>query len=322
MFGLVVGGHAIEQVVNRGRRPIGRSLINEHLGQPGRHADRHLNVQRHLFVATARFATRGHPVETVNQHILQADITHPRLTFVAGDVADVIAVQLDQPQRLAGAAKRGARNIGVTEVIAPKGMIRAGAGAGRGVRVRLRRFAPQAHGVGPGVIVQATDMQHRQAGGERGFGLRRKKGPGLLWVRIHLHHHMEGLFDLRNGPRHIQQHPVGMGAPDGQAVGLRKADRRLILLLRRAKCLRELFRRQIVVVVGTGRRVHLPQQVGERVPVAQRQTDGQVQLIGRRQPAGRLQPGHGRRHMTGQHSRVGGLGCQRHENPRCQDHRF
>ena len=90
---------------------------------------------------------------------------------------------------------------------------------------------------------------------------------------------MQGRLDVRHRAADIQQRAVGMGAADRQAVGLRKGDDRLVILFRRAEPGGELFRGQVMPVVGMGRIVELRQESGERLRVAQRQADGQVQPV-------------------------------------------
>ena len=64
-----------------------------------------------------------------------------------------------------------------------------------------------------------------------------------------------------------------------QTIRLRKSDDRLIILFRWTELFGELRRCQIMAVIGTGRIANLPEQVGERFPVAQRQSYGQIQPV-------------------------------------------
>ena len=96
---------------------------------------------------------------------------------------------------------------------------------------------------------------------------------------VNLHLHMQRLFDVRHRPAHIQQQPVGMLRRHRQTIGLGKGDDRLIILLRRTKLLRELFRRQ-----DNGDNWGWPGRkfAGADWPsllIAQRQADGQIQLL-------------------------------------------
>ena len=94
---------------------------------------------------------------------------------------------------------------------------------------------------------------------------------------VNLHPDMKRLFDVRHRPAHVHQHPVGMLPVTVKPLALAKA-MTADSPVRRAKLLGELFGRQVMAVVGTGRIVYLLEQIGQRLLVAQRQADGQIQL--------------------------------------------
>ena len=100
--------------------------------------------------------------------------------------------------------------------------------------------------------------------------------------------YVTGFLHLGYRPDHIHQCAVRMGASHRQTARPGERDNRLVILLGRTKHIRELCRRQILMVAGTGRVVNLLEQVAEGLRVAQRQANCQVQMIRGRQPPNRL----------------------------------
>ena len=98
-------------------------------------------------------------------------------------------------------------------------------------------------------VVQATDVQNGDRQIEGRFHVGRMKGAGLCRVLIHTHVHLEDSFDVRHRPVDIQQRAIGMHPRHCQTPRLRKADERLVILLRRAELLRELLRSQIMAEI-------------------------------------------------------------------------
>ena len=86
-------------------------------------------------------------------------------------------------------------------------------------------------------------------------------------------------FNVRHRSADVDQHPIGMRRRHGQPIGARKIEHRLIILSRWTKHFRELLRREIMAVVRTGGIVELCQEILERIRLAKRQSNGQVQLI-------------------------------------------
>src|ERR1035441_427091 len=86
---------------------------------------------------------------------------------------------------------------------------------------------------------------------------------------VNSHRHMEGLFDVLNGAPDIEQRAVGMLVGNGQAARSSEGDEGLIIHFRRSKLLRELFRRQILMVFRAGGVVEVVEKVGEGFLVAQ-----------------------------------------------------
>lgn len=117
---------------------------------------------------------------------------------------------------------------------------------------------------------------------------------------VNAHLHMKDLLDIRDRPVHIQQNMIGMRAGHSQPVGFRERDDRLIILLCRTKLFCELFRRQVVTVLGACRIVDLMEQARERFLVAQRQPNCQMQTGFAWETANRLQvqARYGTRHVA------------------------
>jgi hypothetical protein len=109
---------------------------------------------------------------------------------------------------------------------------------------------------------------------------------------------VESLLDVCGCPADIHEGAVWMRAGHVQAIGFGKGHHRLIILPRRPKPLRELSRRQVLVVSWTGRVVELPEQAGQPFAVAQRQHDHKVQPVRAWQWFQRAQAPHCRRHAA------------------------
>ena len=148
------------------------------------------------------------------------------------------------------------------------------------------------------VIVQTADVQNRNSQIDRRLDIRRIERPGFRGMLVHAHRHVKRFLDVRDCAFHIDDHAVRMRAAHRQPIGLRKSNERLVIFFRRTKHLRELFRRQIVTVPGTGRVVDLLEQVVERFPVAQRQPNRQPQTCLTWQAAGGQQARHRCRYVT------------------------
>ena len=116
---------------------------------------------------------------------------------------------------------------------------------------------------------------------------------------ISSHSHLKRFFDICHRTAHVQQQPIVMRAGHLQPVRLRKGNNCLIILFRRAELLRELFRREILMIIGTGRVVELLEQIGQRCLIPQWQPNGQMQTFCRWQLTRWLQieTRHCRRHV-------------------------
>ena len=124
---------------------------------------------------------------------------------------------------------------------------------------------------------------------------------------VNLHLYMQHPFDVGCRPADIHQQPVGMPRSHRQAIGSGKGNHRLIILLARAKSLGELFGRQKMMVVRTGRVIKLTEQIVQCGRIAQRQANGQIQTLGTvHRPEGR-QMGRRRRQVHGHRLPSGGL---------------
>ncbi len=94
-----------------------------------------------------------------------------------------------------------------------------------------------------------------------------------------------------------------MRVSDVQAVAFGKLHDGVIMLLGGAKLFGELLRCQVVAELRTRRIIHVLEQLVEGIGVTQRQTNGQVQPVGGRQPAHwpQAKQGDGFWHVPGQH---------------------
>ena len=72
--------------------------------------------------------------------------------------------------------------------------------------------------MGPGKIVQAFDINHRQGPVHRRLGVRRKKVARLGRMAVGPQRYVKSLFDGRRRAGHIQQQPVVMGNRKGKSV--------------------------------------------------------------------------------------------------------
>ena len=79
---------------------------------------------------------------------------------------------------------------------------------------------------------------------------------------------MEGLFNVGDGALHIQHHTIWMCDGHLQTVGLGEIDQRVVVLFCGSEFLRELFRRQVMMIIGAPRIIELLKQCGECLLVA------------------------------------------------------
>ncbi len=244
LLGLVVGGDLVQEGV-RVRGVVGR-LVHQNLGQAGRHANGHFDVQGAFHDAVGVGFVEG---ETVHRHVGQGHVGKPGEALIARDVAGVIPLELHQGHGLARAGQAYARRVAVPEVAAPKkppgrrtrawGWGRRGGGAaakrGRGAGSRgRRRPAPQGPDVGrrpgPPEIIQAADMGDGNVQVQGGLVLRRVKQAAVRPL-VTSQADVEGFLDIRRGPPHFQKDPVGGGGKHRQMMGPHKGRHGLVVVL-------------------------------------------------------------------------------------------
>ena len=271
------------------------AFIHHHLIQAWGHGNDHFNVERDFHLAAGASGNAG---ETVEQNVGQGNGREAGLLRIQGDVAGQITVKLNKGDFLSGAGQRGAGNIGRAEVVAHVIATRPGAGAGLERRRRVRGVEPQ-FGMRAGIVVQPADVRNRQRGRHGRLGVRGKKRASFRRVLVGVQGDIEGLLDIGSLGVDFDQHPVGVRGRDRETIGLREADHRLVILRRGAELRGEFRRREVAVVIGAGRVIHLLEQRIQRGLIAQRQTDGQMQRVGCANPAGGRQLRHHRRHMAG-----------------------
>ena len=293
LFGQVVlrnSSHDI-QVVSR---CIVGTFIDQHLRQARRHGNGHVNVQRH-FHFPAR--TTGLAPKPVYQYGGERHTRQGGGRQIVGHVAGVITVTFKQRHTLARPRQRHPGRIRFPEIIAP--ITSRGARAGG---VMVQGFAGMVPIQRPGqhIIVQPADGLDGQALLHGGFDIRRIKLTRFIRVLIGQQPHVEGPLDVRHAAPYIHQRPVAPGVDHRQSMGQGKGHHRLVILFGGTELFSELPGGEVMAIVGAGRVVELLEQVGERVGVSQRQSDGQVKLVGLRQPSQRLQARGNGRHVAGQ----------------------
>ncbi len=143
-------------------------------------------------------------------------------------------------------------------------------------------------------------MEHRNREIERRLHIGRIELAGLDRMRIEAQSQVQGFFDFRDPSAHTQYRAVKMSRRNLQPLSFDKGDEGLIIRFGRAKPPGELFGRQKLAVIGTGGVVELVEQIGQRLRVAQRQPNRQVQALRGRQRAHRRQARHGGGDMPGQ----------------------
>ena len=164
MFGHIVRGHAIQNVVGRG------AFINEHSFESGGHGYGHLNIQGHLIIPDASAA-----IVAVQQNRAHRHIGQTRQGLVRRDVTLIKArIEFQQSDRLAGARLRHPGNIGRAKIVAQITSVGTGT---REIRPGLGRCQWLQTGTREHKIIQAADRQqgHWQSHGRLAIG--RKKGP-------------------------------------------------------------------------------------------------------------------------------------------------
>ena len=89
-----------------------------------------------------------------------------------------------------------------------------------------------------------------------------------------------------------------MGSRYGKTIGASKLDGALIILFSGTKFLGELFRGEVLVIIGAGRIIELLQKCVEKRPVSQGQSDRKVQFLTLRQTADGLKRPDRARHVA------------------------
>jgi hypothetical protein len=115
---------------------------------------------------------------------------------------------------------------------------------------------------------------------------------------------MKNLPHFRRRSRDIQKEPISMSMQNLQVMHLRKSDQSPINLFARPELIREFLRRKELPVAHAGRVVEIVQKDIERVLVAQRQTNSQIQAICFGQVSNRFQSRYNSRHMPRQHAPI------------------
>jgi len=104
-------------------------------------------------------------------------------------------------------------------------------------------------------------------------------------VRKRAQVNVKRLLNLLDRSVHFQQGSVGMPAGDPQPVSSREIFDCGIILRRRPELRHELVWRQVMAIIRAGPILELLEQIGQISPVAQRQSDDQVQALRRGEPS-------------------------------------
>ena len=305
--GQVVIGDPAQAVVKRVARIRVEDFIDDDFGQPGGHRHGHFDVQSRLDLP-ARAA--GQAAGAINIYILQGHHGQTGLAFVADDVGRGIAVKFDQGDGLAGTGKSDAGEVGIPEIVSlvearHGGTVIGAGGSGRslpqrrGLHMRMR----------PGEIIQAGDAQDAVGEGQGRFVDGGIESAGFGRMPVNFEVNIQRPLDIRRRAGDIQNHMVGVGADDLEALGGRERLQGFIITFGGAELGGEFAGLQIVPVAGTGGIGDVPQQLGENVLMAQRQADGQLQAVRPREIADGGQPADHRRHVAGQGLQYGGGQC-------------
>jgi len=99
------------------------------------------------------------------------------------------------------------------------------------------------------------------------LGVRRKECPVFSRVAVGAYGQIARRAHVSNRSAYIQQYAIGMRFRHRQALAFAKLITFLIILLRGSKLRRELFRRQIMMIIQAGRVINLLKQIGKRLPV-------------------------------------------------------
>jgi hypothetical protein len=107
----------------------------------------------------------------------------------------------------------------------------------KGIGVEVRRVRNHE-------VIHAADSQNRSGKVQRRFGIGRKEIAGFEGMFINAEMKLESALDIRNRATHRDQRAIGMERGDGEMVGLREGDERLIIGFGGAEAGGEFIRRR------------------------------------------------------------------------------
>ena len=146
-------------------------------------------------------------------------------------------------------------------------------------RQRRRRRHHQTHRMRQLKIVEPGDGQHRHRQVQGRIRVRCVKGPAFRRMLENPQVQMQRTLDIRHRRFHVQQRAVGMFAGDRETVGHSKILHCLIIRLGRPELLRELGRREVMVIFRAGGIIQVVQQFRQRLRVPQGQRNPQPQHL-------------------------------------------
>src|SRR5882672_10683264 len=114
--------------------------------------------------------------------------------------------------------------------------------------------------------------------------------------------HVEGLIDLGDGAADVQHEAIWMSGFDGEVVALRESHHGCIIGLARSELVSELFRDQIMAIIGADGVIDFPQQLLQAIGVAYRQANRQIQTLRCRQLADWCEPCETRWNVAGKNA--------------------
>src|SRR5581483_4413601 len=176
---------------------------------------------------------------------------------------------------LSGSVQRDTGDIGRAKIIADKCAARTGTGLRN--RVRRRIGMMQRGRMRRLIIIEPANVKHRNRKVERRLGVRREKIAGLARMLIGAHRDVKCAFDVRHGTAHVQDGAIRMSCGYSKVVGAGEGYDGLIVGVGWTECRGELPGSQEMMELRISGVVELLDEPGERIAIAQRESEGEIQ---------------------------------------------
>ena len=245
MLSDVVRGDSIQNV------RIAVANVYPHLTQIRSHPDGLCDV-KDLFgiAAVSGDELTGRPSGPIEQYVVDRHtVGLPRITERQTHIAQVVAIELRQPNRLARSGQCSSAVIGGAHVTAKVGTpwSRARSRGSRALDCGRSRY----HRLRNREIIEPHNVSHRHRQVKRRLPVRRVECPRLRRMLIDSQPYVEGTFNLLHGSGNRHNQPIGWRACDNKTVRTRKIDHCLIVFRRRGKLLRKLRYAEKLVICRT-----------------------------------------------------------------------